>query len=294
MISVIIPAHDEELVIARGLEAIVNASDGDELELIVVCNGCQDETARRARAVGAPVRVIETEVASKVHALNLGDSAARGFPRIYMDADVEMSAQSVRDLASALTDGRWLAAAPRVETLFLPQTDWSVRAYYRFWMALPFVQEGMMAAGVYAVSERGRERWDVLPEVIADDGYFRLLFGPQERIEVQSAVSKVRAPAAFADLIRIKTRSRLGVAQLRERFPDMFARERRTKRYGRAFWAILRQPSLYPCALPFLVVSFISRVRAGAQRRLTTDYRWERDHSSRAGSAAGQANAPGN
>lgn len=286
MISVIIPAHNEEQVIARSLAAFLDGAVSGELEVIVVCNGCRDGTAAMARSIGGPVRVIETDVASKVHAINLGDAAATGFPRIYMDADVVLSTQSIRDLAQALNDGPWLAAAPSVDTVFLPATDWSVRAYYRFWMALPFVQEGMMAAGVYAVSEAGRRRWATLPDVIADDGYFRLLFAPDERTEVRSAVSAVTAPAAFADLIRIKTRSRLGVAQLRARFPDLFSKEKRTKRYGHAILTILRQPSLYLCAFPFLAVSVISRVRARKQARQADAYRWERDNSSRAGAAS--------
>lgn len=286
MISVIIPAHNEERVIARSLAAIIDGAEAGELDVLVICNGCSDKTAEVARAVGGPVRVIETEVPSKVNAINLGDAAATGFPRIYMDADVVMSAQSIRDLAQALGDGPWVAAAPAVETVFLPGSDWSVRAYYRFWMALPFVQEGMMAAGVYAVSQAGRRRWTTLPDVIADDGYFRLLFAPDERTEVRSAVSTVTAPAAFADLIRIKTRSRLGVSQLHARFPELFSKEKRTKRYGHAMLAILRQPGLYLCAFPFVLVSVISRLRARKQARQPDSYRWERDNSSRAGAAS--------
>jgi hypothetical protein len=84
------------------------------------------------------------------------------------------------------------------------------------------------------------------------------------------------------DLIRIKTRSRLGVYQLRARYPELFARELRSKRYGQALLSILRQPSLYPCEIPFLAVSVISRYRANKQRANAGGYTWERDVSSRA------------
>ena len=115
--------------------------------------------------------LIETQVPSKSNALNLGDAAARGFPRIYMDADVVMSLASVRALAGVLSDGRLLAAAPAVNNIFKPATAWSVRAYYDFWMSLPFIQEGMMAAGVYGLSAEGHQRLGRFPDVIADDGY---------------------------------------------------------------------------------------------------------------------------
>ena len=85
MTSVIIPAHNEDTVIGRLLQGLTRAETeaqrADSLDIVVVCNGCSDRTAEIARAFGEPVHVIETEVASKSHALRLGDEAARSFPR---------------------------------------------------------------------------------------------------------------------------------------------------------------------------------------------------------------------
>ena len=58
MISVIIPAHNEERVISRLLEALTLGHTPGELEIIVVCNGCSDDTAGVARGFGAPVQVL--------------------------------------------------------------------------------------------------------------------------------------------------------------------------------------------------------------------------------------------
>ena len=91
MISIVVPARNEGFVIARTLRAMATGAVPGELDVIVVCNGCTDNTADIARSFGPPVRVIETEVGSKVHALNLGDQAASTFPRIYADADVEIT-----------------------------------------------------------------------------------------------------------------------------------------------------------------------------------------------------------
>src|SRR5688572_25787192 len=106
MISVVIPAHNEEAVIARCLAALVRGARDGELDVVVVCNGCSDRTAQAARGFGASVTVIETDVASKVHALNLGDAAARSFPRFYIDADVVLPLEHLRQLAAVLNDGR--------------------------------------------------------------------------------------------------------------------------------------------------------------------------------------------
>ena len=279
-ISIVIPAHNEESVIARCLAFVPDAQDG-EIEVIVVCNGCRDDTAAVAASLGSRVRVIETDVASKTHALNLGDETATVFPRLYLDADVVMDLASIRALATALAQPGALAAAPRAETLFDDNCEWAVRAFYRFWTALPFVQEGMITAGAYALSEQARNRFGRFPDIIADDGFVRLHFTAPERVEVAGAASHVRAPATLADLIKIRSRSRLGMYQLRQRFPDMFDTERRSKGYGHALARVSKDPSLYLPAIPFVAVSVLSRLRAGRQIRTLDRYVWERDDSSR-------------
>src|ERR687891_96542 len=75
--SVIIPAYDESARIGRCLDALFSGVGPGRLDVIVVCNGCRDDTAARARATGHPVRVIELPVASKAAALRAGDAAAR-------------------------------------------------------------------------------------------------------------------------------------------------------------------------------------------------------------------------
>jgi hypothetical protein len=84
-----VPAHDEHDVIGRLLTGLCRGDD--RLDVVVVCNGCTDGTAAVARTFPG-VRVIETPVASKRVALRLGNEAARDFPRVYVDADVEIGA----------------------------------------------------------------------------------------------------------------------------------------------------------------------------------------------------------
>jgi glycosyltransferase involved in cell wall biosynthesis len=282
MISIVVPAHNEEAVIAAGLRSMTDGARPDEIEVIVVCNGCRDHTAAVARAASPLVRVIETDVASKPHALNLGDQAASGFPRFYVDADVVMSLESVRRIGAILERGEALAAAPAVETIFLEGTQPAVRAYYEAWMSLPYVQEGMMAAGAYAVSRDGRARFDRFPDVIADDGYFRLLFTGEERVEVRDAVCRVLAPTNLSDLIKIKTRSRLGVIQLQTLFGDLYRRDASTRRYGAALRRLFAAPRGYGGAAVYLWVTAVSRYRAIRQASNLKAYAWERDNSSRA------------
>ncbi len=81
--SVIIPAHNEEAVIARCLSSLLEGAPSgtaEEVEVIVVCNGCDDHTAQVAREIAPRATVLEIPVASKVAALNAGDEEAAHFP----------------------------------------------------------------------------------------------------------------------------------------------------------------------------------------------------------------------
>jgi glycosyltransferase involved in cell wall biosynthesis len=279
-ISIVIPAHNEETVLARSLDALVQGARTGELEIVVVCNGCTDGTAEVAQGYGDPVRVLEIPQASKTDALNLGDVAVSSFPRFYVDADVILPLASARRIAARLSERDALAAAP-VMGLDLRDSSVAVRAYYRIWVRLPYVREGMVGVGVYALSEEGRRRFGEFPDVIADDGYVRLLFDARERIRVDDAPVHVHAPQSVSDLVSIKTRSRLGLYQLAGRFPDLFARGRTAKSYGNAMRGIVQRPWLWPAAAVYATVVLETRRRARAQLASVGDYVWARDQSSR-------------
>lgn len=279
-ISVVIPAHDEEAVIGRCLDALLRGAEPGELDVVVVCNGCSDATAAVARERGPAVRVVETGVPSKTHALNLGDAEARGFPRLYVDADVVLDLDSARSLARGLATAGALAASPTMD-LDLRSASWGVRAFYAVWSRLPYVAEGMIGVGVYALSEAGRSRFGAFPAVIADDGFVRAHFTAAERPRVDSARVRVVAPATLADLVKIKTRSRLGGFELAERYPELMRGERREKDYAGAIRALVLRPWLWPHALVYGAVNLVARGRARRQLRRRAGYVWERDASSR-------------
>jgi glycosyltransferase involved in cell wall biosynthesis len=279
-ISIVIPAHDEETVLGRCLDALVTGAREDEIDVVVACNGCTDATAEVARGYGPPVRVVETPRASKIAALNLGDAAARGFPRLYVDADVVLPIDGVRAIAARLVAGGAAAAAP-VMDVDLSRSSWPVRAFYAVWTRMPYVEEGMIGVGVYALSEAGRSRFGEFPDVIADDGYVRALFTAEERARVDEARVRVVAPSTFADLLRVQTRSRVGYYELLGRFPDLFARERDSKGYGAAARLVAFRPGLWPGAVVYVLVNLIARRRGALRLRDRANYVWERDASSR-------------
>jgi glycosyltransferase involved in cell wall biosynthesis len=278
--SVVIPAHNEEAVIDRCLRSLTDGVKEGELEIAVACNGCTDRTAERARRFGGPVKVVETDVASKHGGLNLGDRAVTSFPRFYVDADVVLPLDSLRRVAEALETGPWVIAAPRIR-VDLSDRPWSVRAFYEIWFRVPYFQHGMVGSGVYALSKKGRERFDEFPSIIADDGFARLACAPEERITVDSAHFIIRPPKTLKGIIEIKTRSRLGTYELKRKFPHLWRGEKRD--FGSTARELLRRPSAWP-AIPIYVFA-VSMARWKAYRRLRAGdlTTWERDASSREG-----------
>src|ERR1700733_469416 len=222
MISIVIPAYNESAVIARTLRAVTTGALSDELDVIVVCNGCTDDTATIARGFGTFVRVIETAVGNKTHALNLGDQAARAFPRIYMDADVIVTLSTIRVLAERLGKGDVIAVAPR-PYFDLTGCSWPVRAFYDIRSRLPSFGEGIGGSGVYALSEVARRRFDAFPKLIADDTYVRVQFKPEERETIVSVRSIVFAPRTINNLIAIEARADFGTFELARLYPDLWA-----------------------------------------------------------------------
>ncbi|MFZ3474657.1 glycosyltransferase [Streptomyces sp. 4.24] len=288
MTSIVIPAHNEGRVIGRLLDALLAEAPASGPDIVVVCNGCTDDTAAVAGARGPRVRVVEIPTPSKHRALRVGDEHARGFPRLYVDADVEVGAADVRALAGALADRPELLAAAPGRDIPLTGCAWPVRAYYRVWQRLPAVREGLFGRGVIAVSEPGHARIAALPPLMADDLAASLAFAPGERSVVEAARVVVHPPRTWSDLVKRRVRAATSSAEL-ERFqaaePAGAASSVPSARTGTGdLRALLRaQPRLLPGVVVFVVAALAAR--RGARKAIRTgDFStWLRDESSRQG-----------
>jgi hypothetical protein len=277
--SIIIPAHNESHVIGRLLAQLVTPGGETEFDIVVVANGCSDNTAEIAASFGPAVRVISLPHASKHAALAAGSRAAARFPRVYLDADVELTAADVRALAASLAEPGVLAAGPR-RVLALDASPWPVRWYYSVWNRLPEVRRGLFGRGAIAVGRPGYERIERLPALVADDLAVSLCFAPDERRIAAGAKVTVHPPRVVGDLVRRRIRAAESVAQLERTAPAPSASARtRVSDLG----AILRrEPGLAPQVALFLGVAVLARL--GARRAISRgDYSvWWRDDSSRA------------
>ncbi len=279
MISIIVPAHNESSVIGRCLRSMTAGARPDELEILVVCNGCTDDTAAIAEAFGPPVRVLQCPVASKHAALNLGHATATGYPRFFVDADIELSIDSIRKVADVLRSGSVHGAAPRIR-VDLRQASWPVRAYYDIWLRTPYIAEGMLGSGVYAISEEGGRRFERFPDIIADDGFVRLLFKPSERKSVDDSHFVMTPPRTLRSQIHINVRRRAGRFEMAALHPGETRDEATTQRFALARlalaprrWAAL---AVYTYAKAASVLLYRWKALRGRHKE------WNRDDSSRA------------
>ncbi|SDK96876.1 Glycosyl transferase family 2 [Nocardioides sp. YR527] len=273
--SVVVPAHDESAGLRGNLAALLEGVPTGTFDVVVVCNGCTDDTVTVARSVPG-VRVLETSSASKALAVELGNAATSVFPRIHLDADVRLPGPDALRLVAAVAEPGVHAAGPSREVP-AGSSSWPVRAYYRVWESLPNVRNGLFGRGAFCLSAEGQARVDAQVRLMNDDLVVSEAFAPQERRIVANAVVVVQPPRTVADLVRRRTRVATGNNQA-----DQHAARHASTSVSDLIKLGLRQPSVGLRVPVFLTITVIARrlsrraVRAG-------DYTtWLRDESSRA------------
>jgi Glycosyl transferase family 2 len=293
--SVIVPAHNEEEVIGRLLRSLGDGARPGELEVIVVCNGCTDRTADRARAAGATV--IELSAPGKAAALNHGDAVATAFPRFYVDADVVVTGGDILRMVRVLAAGAMLAvsARPRFEMAGASRV---VRDYYRIWTRLPYLGEDHLGSGVIGLSEAGRARFDRFPDALADDLFLYHRFGPGERGTVDGTSVAVYPARTGRSLLTRRVRVYAGNAQLaglglagpapRAAGGPPGRPVGRLARWRAPGWlaAVFADPSLVGALPAFVTVSGLGMLLARRRVRRGDPAAWGRDASSRVPAAA--------
>lgn len=225
-VSVILPASNESALIGGCLEALL-ASEVPAtrpVEVVVVANGCVDDTAAIARSyearffnLGWHLQVIERAEGGKPGALNAGDAVARGVVRVYLDADVTVAPDLLQQLVDVLDVAAPRYASGQVE--IEAETPLS-QAYARIWRRVPFMRDVVPGCGLFAVNAAGRARWGDFPRIISDDIYVRLQFRPDERFGV-SAPYRWPIAEGWRNLVKVRRRQNAGVDEISARYPDL-------------------------------------------------------------------------
>lgn len=284
-VSVIIPAHNEARVIRTTLEHLMRQDYAGRLQIIVVPNGCEDDTAATAASFageaarrGFELIVRELTEGCKPRALNEGDATAiEGAVRVYLDADIRLSPNAISAVARELAPGTGIhCCAPRIEVA--RPRSWASRAYVKVWLSVPYIRTDVIC-GFYGVSAEGRRRWGKFPHIIADDKFVRMHFARHERKVAADATMTIQYPEGLRDLIRCRTRWTRGNIELKATHPELMQRDE--GRLTRTVPHMLLRPTLWPCIPVFALVYGWGGWVAFRTRKLNLS-KWERTESARA------------
>ncbi|WP_285243458.1 WecB/TagA/CpsF family glycosyltransferase [Pseudarthrobacter sp. fls2-241-R2A-127] len=267
--TVVIPAHNEASVLGRTLEALKAPLASGNVDVVVACNGCTDGTEAVAGSLPG-VRVVCVEAASKTAALNAGDQAATRWPRLYIDADIEVPVAALRATLEALSDDDGPLCARPAFTYDTAGASWLVRAYYRARNRLPQASASMWGAGVYGLSRKGHERLGEFPPVTADDCFIDRLFDSSEKATIACPPVTVRTPRTGRALLSTLKRVYRGNCELRD-IPGAHA--------GRTAHQLALSVKGPGSAVDAAIYAAFALAGRAARRRRSPA--WERDDSSR-------------
>lgn len=276
-ITVLIPAHNEAAVIHRSLTPLRELADEGLVQVIVVANGCSDDTAGIARELCPRATVLNLGAASKIIAMNEGAKLRRGRVLVCLDADLELPTMALLELVRPLRAGRADLSCGRMIPV-LDQSSALVRAFYRGWALSPYFDKGK-AGGVVALSDRFARDVFPLQAYTSDDEMLARLVAPSRRAFVPEAAFNVFAPRTLRALIAIRKRSRRGTLAL-EQAGFTTCRATNASSYLRTLARALRRPArlldvlVYGAVIIWVRATLALEPDSGAAG-------WERDTSSR-------------
>jgi acetyl-CoA synthetase len=229
VISFVIPAHNEELLLGGTLRAIHDAARGAGLvayEIVVADDASTDGTVEVARSHGARVVSIDRRHISA--ARNGGARAALGDPLIFVDADTHLTAEALAGALGAMEQGaiagggavRFDGEVPRYARVMLPMIVIAFRlarltgGCFFFCRREGFDEVGGWDESVFAGEEVnfakalkrrfGRRRFTVLREAVVTSGRKLRAYAPREMFRQMMGI-------AFRGQRAVRTRDRLGL-----------------------------------------------------------------------------------
>ena len=277
MFSIVIPVYNEERTIVRLLNSIIDCQNKKLAEIIIICNGCTDNSYQVIKGLFPNVTCENIAEASKTQALNRGDEVARYFPRIYLDADIEISADTLIRLSERIKKDNLLLSSPTMK-MNLSGCSFIVKSFYSVWLDLPYVKNNMIGCGIFALSKEARDRFNQFPEIISDDYYVYLQFKESERTVFKDLFFTHNAPKNLKHLLNVRVRVLAGNFQLRSLYKELFKEK---ESHSFMLKSLLKNKPSSIFSLPiYFVITILSRWRAVRQLK-TNSVEWKIDASTR-------------
>ena len=238
MISLVVPAYNEGVLIEAALKALLNL-DYPNYEIIVVDDGSSDDTYYKAlrlseTSADVPVRVLTQPNAGKAQALNKGISMAHGEFVLCMDGDSKLSSNTLRACVRHFADARVGAVAGNVKVINR-NNIWSRIQALEYIEGLAMARKAQSFAHVVNIipGPLGMFRKEVLREVGGYDHHtfaedcdltLKLLMHGWHIVYEPAAVAWVETPSSLLNLLKQRYRWTRGILQA-------------TTRHGWALWS---------------------------------------------------------
>jgi glycosyltransferase involved in cell wall biosynthesis len=213
MISVVIPAYNEEKFLASCLESLINQKTSHEFEVIVVDNNSTDRTSEIANSYKDTfpgLRVIHEHKKGRGQARFTGFAAANGSIILSTDADTTVPADWIETYAQLFEQDKTIAAATgtwKIEdsSPFINSTMTSLvpHAMRTFWL-------------LYGHHWLNGFNFAIRKDMYVKSGGFSTSLGAQEDVDLSIRVAKIG---------KIKFLPRLKVISSGRRFRNGFVRE---------------------------------------------------------------------
>jgi glycosyltransferase involved in cell wall biosynthesis len=168
-ISIVVPAFNEEKLIAATLRGIQGAAAsfvriGWEVETIVCDNNSTDATAQIARSAGA--RVVFEPVNQIGRARNTGAAAATGDWLLFIDADSRPTPELFAEVAGQIQSGRCLAGGC---TVLMDQRHWLGDGATGLWNAISRLRKWMAGSFIFCETAAFRKIGGFNPDLFASE-----------------------------------------------------------------------------------------------------------------------------
>lgn len=226
--SIIIPAYNEESLIATRLTQLADALPKNCTEIIIICNGCIDQTYTVAKNTIDTINntvyhcnfmLVEISKGCKINALNEGVKQSNNNTIILLDADIDISSSNCADLVAILASKSLMAVSPKAIFDF-KKSSWLIKKFYSVVSKSTYNQQHRIA-NVIALAPEAVKKLFPLPIIIADDAYIQRSITEKDYLVVNNLTYRFACPLTILSTIKVQSRIIRGNLQLKKTHPNL-------------------------------------------------------------------------
>lgn len=260
MISLVVPAYNEGIVIQAALRSLL-LLDYPNFEIIMIDDGSTDDTYEKALVVAReqqdiPLRVITKRNGGKAEALNTGMTAAHGEFILNMDGDSKLSSNTLRACIRHFENPKVGAVAGNVKVVNRENIWSKIQALeYVEGLAMARKAQSFMRAVNIIPGPLGMFRKTVLQQVggydhdtFAEDCdlTLKLLMRGWHIAYEPSAIAWVETPSRLLDLLKQRYRWTRGILQATSKHSQALWQPRKAGINCFILWYMLFEGILWP------------------------------------------------